>query len=225
MKVNESYKDLDAEDVALVIKHTIGDISKFKDCTSTGEILDRMNEMLEPYGFYLYDAEYADTYDTYGNALQWSSQHVLYGTTQANGLITATIAAEDLLEDIQKYYNSHIDWDECMKEIITTFTHEYTHRYQLSKNPDLSGAYDNEYDYLTSNHEMAARAFAGIKELLQHGYPPKDLEAKIKKTDLDWMNESDQLSRLYDYLVCEDPGSKKIRKFKQYAMEAISNYV
>lgn len=223
MKVNESYKDLDAEDVALVIKHTIGDISKFKDCTSKSEILDRMNEMLDPYGFYLEDAEYANTYDTYGNALMWSTQHILYGATQSNGLIVAFVAAEDLLDDVTN--NWRIDWDECMKEIITTFTHEYTHRYQLSKNPDLSETYNNEYEYLTSNHEMAARAFAGIKELLQLGYTATEIEEKLKKSDLDWMYESDQLTRLYDYLVCEEPNSKVVRKFKKYAMEAISKYI
>lgn len=218
----ESYADLEIEDVNLVITSTIGDMSKFKDCTSTGELLDKMNEKLDPYGFYLYDAAYADNYDSYGNQLQWSSQHVLYGTTQANGLITATIAAEDLLEDLQNNYTT--DWKECIKEIIVTFTHEYVHRYQLSKNPDLDGAYDSEYKYLTSNHEMAARVFAGIKELIQLGYTPKDLEAKIKKTDLDWMIESDQLTRLYEYLVYEEPNSKVLRRFKKYAMEAIFKY-
>lgn len=221
--INESYKDLDAEDVALVIKHTIGDISKFKDCTSTSELLDRMNEMLDPYGFYLEDAEYANTYDAHGNALMWSTQHILYGATQSNGLIVAVVAAEDLLDDVTN--NWRIDWDECMKEITTTFTHEYTHRYQLSKNPDLSEIYNNEYEYLTSNCEMAARAFAGIKELLQIGYTATEIENKLKKSDLDWMYESDQLTRLYDYLVCEEPNSKVVRKFKKYAMEAISKYI
>lgn len=218
----ESYADLDIEDVNLVVKSTIGDMSKFKDCTSTGELLDKMNEKLDPYGFYLYDAAYADNYDTYGNHLQWSSQHVLYGTTQANGLITATIAAEDLLEDLQNNYTT--DWDECIREITVTFTHEYVHRYQLSRNPELGGAYNSEYDYLTSNHEMAARVFAGIKELIQIGYTPEDLEAKIKKTDLDWTLESDQLTRLHDYLIYEELNSKVLRRFKKYAMEAISKY-
>lgn len=223
MKVNESYKDIDPEDVALVVRHTIGDMSKFKDCTSKSEILDRMNEMLDPYGFYLEDAEYANTYDAYGNALMWSTQHILYGTTQSNGLIVAVVAAEDLLDDVTN--NWKIDWDEVIKDIITTFTHEYVHRYQLSKYSDLDGTYTDEYDYLTSNHEMAARAFAGVKEMLQIGYKPEDLIAKVKKTDLDWMNESNQLARLYDYLVCEEPESKVLRKFKKYMIQAISNYV
>lgn len=223
MRVNESYKDIDAEDVALVVKHTIGDMSKFKDCTSTGEILEKMNELLDPYGFYLEDVEYAPTYDSYGNHLQWSTQHILYGTTQSNGLIVATVAAEDLLEDVENNYR--IDWDEFMKDIITTFTHEYIHRYQLSRYSDLSGEYDNEYDYLTSNHEMAARAFAGVKELMQIGYKPEEIMIKAKKADLDWMNESNQLCRLYDCLCCEEPNSKVLRKFKQYVMEALSKYV
>lgn len=221
-RLSESYEDLDIEDVALVVKHTISDMSKYKDCTSTGEILEKMNEALEPYGFYLEDAEYVEPYDTYGNHLQWSTQHILYGTTKSNGLITAVIAAEDLLDDIENNYK--IDWDEIMRDIITTFTHEYTHRYQLGKYPDLNGEYDNEYDYLTSNHEMAARAFAGVKELMQIGYTPKDLMRKIKSTSLDWMNESDQLSRLYDYLCCEEPNSKIMRKFKKYLYTAISKY-
>ena len=221
-RLSESYEDLDIEDVALVVKHTISDMSKYKDCTSTGEILEKMNEVLEPYGFYLEDAEYVEPYDSYGNHLQWSTQHILYGTTQSNGLITAVVAAEDLLEDIENNYK--IDWDEFMRDIITTFTHEYTHRYQLDKYPDLSGEYDNEYDYLTSNHEMAARAFAGVKELMQIGYTPKDLMGKIKSTSLDWMNESNQLSRLYDYLCCEEPNSKIMRKFKKYLYTAISKY-
>lgn len=221
-RLSESYEDLDIEDVALVVKHTISDMSKYKDCTSTGEILEKMNEALEPYGFYLEDAEYVEPYDSYGNHLHWSTQHILYGTTKSNGLITAVVAAEDLLEDIENNYK--IDWDEFMRDIITTFTHEYTHRYQLDKYPDLSGEYDNEYDYLTSNHEMAARAFAGVKELMQIGYTPKDLMGKIKSTSLDWMNESDQLSRLYDYLCCEEPNSKIMRKFKKYLYTAISKY-
>lgn len=221
-RLNESYEDLDIEDVALVVKHTISDMSKYKDCTSTGEILEKMNEVLEPYGFYLEDAEYVEPYDTYGNHLQWSTQHILYGTTKSNGLITAVVAAEDLLDDIENNYK--IAWDEFMRDIITTFTHEYTHRYQLDKYPDLSDEYDNEYDYLTSNHEMAARAFAGVKELMQIGYTPKDLMRKIKSTSLDWMNESDQLSRLYDYLCCEEPNSKVMRKFKKYLYTAISKY-
>lgn len=221
-RLSESYEDLDIEDVALVVKHTISDMSKYKDCTSTGEILEKMNEALEPYGFYLEDAEYVEPYDSYGNHLQWSTQHILYGTTKGNGLITAVVAAEDLLDDIENNYK--IDWDEFMRDIITTFTHEYTHRYQLGKYPDLSGEYDNEYDYLTSNHEMAARAFAGVKELMQIGYTPKDLMRKIKSTNLDWMNESDQLSRLYDYLCCEEPNSKIMRKFKKYLYTAISKY-
>ena len=221
-RLSESYKDLDIEDVALVIKHTISDMSKYKGCTSTGEILEKMNEALEPYGFYLEDAEYVEPYDSYGNHLNWSTQHILYGTTKSNGLITAVVAAEDLLDDIENNYK--IDWDEFMRDIITTFTHEYTHRYQLDKYPDLSGEYDNEYDYLTSNHEMAARAFAGVKELMQIGYTPKDLMRKVKSTSLDWMIESDQLSRLYDYLCCEEPNSKIMRKFKKYLYTAISKY-
>lgn len=221
-RLSESYEDLDIEDVALVVKHTISDMSKYKGCTSTGEILEKMNEALEPYGFYLEDAEYVEPYDSYGNHLHWSTQHILYGTTKSNGLITAVVAAEDLLDDIENNYK--IDWDEFMRDIITTFTHEYTHRYQLDKYPDLSGEYDNEYDYLTSNHEMAARAFAGVKELMQIGYTPKDLMRKVKSTSLDWMIESDQLSRLYDYLCCEEPNSKIMRKFKKYLYTAISKY-
>lgn len=38
------------------------------------------------------------------------------------------------------------------------------------------------------------------------------------------MNESDQLSRLYDYLCCEEPNSKIMRKFKKYLYTAISKY-
>ena len=92
-RLSESYEDLDIEDVALVVKHAISDMSKYKDCTSTGEILEKMNEALEPYGFYLEDAEYVEPYDSYGNHLQWSTQHILYGTTRSNGLITAVVAA------------------------------------------------------------------------------------------------------------------------------------
>ena len=219
-RLHESYEEYDPSDIETIIR-TLLKFKDFEGVYNEYDLLEAMNARLDEFGIYLENEKYADDYDVQGMPLGEYSQHIKYGTTQSNGLLTAAIDVKSLVEDLEYGYEN--DWDEFLKELIVTLTHEYTHRYQLSKNPRSENNYNNEYEYLMDDGEMAARAFAGVKELIDLGYEPEDLLKKVSEKSLEWTFDTNQLYPYSQYLEdAEDSKDlKNLKKLKKYIYQAI----
>ncbi len=218
--VNDSYGNYGASDAKEVVRYTVtDDPAAFYGCKSTTELLQSMNSYLDKYGVMLVDGNDSSMTDAYGNGLQWSTPFIAFGGTQQDGLVVVGVDAERLLEDVENDYAD--DWRSFVWDLTSVLTHEFTHRYQLLQYEEQRNDYgDSEYAYLTNKNEMAARAFAGVRDLLEGGYTKEQLLQKLRKSDYRWFNETDQLSRYY-WLLDED--SDNMRQLKRYLYDALTN--
>lgn len=225
-RLEESYKDFKPKDIETVVDALL-QMKDFTDCETEYDLLEAMNEKLDQFGIYLENEKYTDDYDIQSMPIGEYSDHIKYGSCQSNGLLMVAINVESLLTDIQEGYDR--DWEEFLKELKITLTHEYTHRYQLNKYQDSENNYDNEYDYLMNSGEMAARAFGGVQELLgRYKIDPNKVLESLKSESLEWMWDTDQLYPYSQYLgdpeYMSEKDKKNLKRLKRYVYQAVKNY-
>lgn len=214
MKFSESYSDYSTSDIKNIINSCVSyDVKDYNDCEDKFEFLDRLNSKLDNYNITLIDADLSSNYDSMGNELSWATPYIKLSYVYNDGQIVVEVNLSEVFGIVEDEWSS--DWLDFRKQLSTVLVHECTHRHQNMRHPFDQSNLVSEYEYLIDPEEMAARAFAGVNELLDMGYTKEQLYNKLKTHDLEWMTESNQLCKYVEYLSYEDT-SVEIRKLKKY---------
>lgn len=219
MRFSESYNNYSASDIKEIVKSCVSwDVDWYCDCHDDLELLDQLNDEFSKHNIVLVDADLSSNYDSMGNELSWVSPYIKLAYVYNDGQIVVEVSPTELFKIVEGSWAS--DWTDFRNQLTTTLIHECTHQYQNEQHPFDQSNFVSEYEYLINPEEMAARAFAGVNELLDLGYTKEQLWDKLKVRDLEWMTESDQLCKYIEYLSYEDT-AKEIRTLKKYIETAL----
>lgn len=214
MRFSESYSSYSTSDIKNIINSCVSyDVKEYCNCEDKFEFLDRLNSKLDNYNITLIDAALSSNYDSMGNELSWATPYIKLSYVYNDGQIVVEVNLSEVFSIVEDEWSS--DWLDFRNQLSTALVHEYTHRHQNMRHPFDQSNLVSEYEYLIDPEEMAARAFAGVNELLDMGYTKEQLYDKLKTRNLEWMSESNQLCKYVEYLSYEDT-SVEIRKLKKY---------
>lgn len=214
MRFSESYSNYSTSDIKNIINSCISsDVNDYCGCEDKFEFLDKLNDKLGNYDITLIDADLSSNYDSMGNELSWATPYIKLSYVYNDGQIIIEVNLTEVFGIVEDGWSS--DWIDFRKQLSTVLVHECTHRHQNICHPFDQSNLVSEYEYLINPEEMAARAFAGVNELLDMGYTKEQLYDKLKTRDLEWMTESNQLCKYVEYLSYKDTATE-IRKLKKY---------